>query len=55
MFGIEIIANCLVIKIFVPVNVHGAGNMPGVIQREIFVVLNDADLGIVQTPAGAEG
>ena len=48
MFGIEIIANGLVIKIFVPVNVHGAGNMPGVIQRDIFVALNDADLGIVQ-------
>jgi hypothetical protein len=48
MFGIEIIANGLIIKIFVPVNVHGAGNMPGVIKRDIFVALNDADLGIVQ-------
>ena len=48
MFGIEIIADGLVIKIFVPVNMHGAGNMSGVIQRDIFVALNDADLGIIQ-------
>ena len=32
MFGIEIVANGLIMKIFVPVNVDGAGNMPGVIQ-----------------------
>ena len=48
MFGIEIIANCLIIKIFVPVNVHGAGNMSGVIQQHVFVALNYADIWIVQ-------
>jgi hypothetical protein len=48
MFGIEIIANCLIIKIFVPVNVHGAGNMAGIIKQYVFVALNNTDIGIVQ-------
>ena len=48
MFGIEIIANSLVIKIFVPVNMDRAGNMPGVIQQHVFVALNYADIWIVQ-------
>ncbi len=39
----QIIADYLIIQIFSPIDVHGAGNVPGIIEQYVFVTFYHAD------------
>ena len=46
--GVDVVANELVLEVALPVDPDGAGNVAQVVEQEILVALDDADLGVLQ-------
>ena len=46
--GVDVVANELVLQVALPVDPDGAGDVGQVVEQDVFVALDDADLGILQ-------
>ena len=46
--AVDVVADDLVLQIPLPVDAHGAGDMPQVVEQQVLVALHDADLRVLQ-------
>ena len=48
LLRVDVVADDLVLQVALPVDPHGSGDMPQVVEQQVFVALDDADLGVLQ-------